>query len=167
MYEQEHYFSLFSLPVRFEIDAAALDKQYLQLQLQYHPDRLVGKPAAERAAAMQQAVRVNDAWHTLKSPLKRALYILSLYDSAPEKADEALLMEAMEQREQLEEASTFHDIETLQMKSKTQINACIDALSEAFEQRDYALAARYVVHLQYLEKFSAEIRLKKLKGLAA
>lgn len=167
MYEQESYFSLFGLSPQFGIDIAALDKQYLALQFQNHPDRLIGKTAEERAASMQATVRINDAWHTLKSPLKRALYILALHNTEPAKPDTALLMEAMEQREKLADASTEQEISVMETAAKTQMESCIAALEEAFSAADHATAAQHASRLQYVEKFLSEIRLKKLKGIAA
>jgi molecular chaperone HscB len=162
----ETYFSLFGLPAQFSVDEAALDKQYLALQLQHHPDRMIGKTPEEKAASMQQSVRINDGWHTLKSPLKRALYMLALRGVEPAKPGEALLTEAMAQREELEKMDTAECIKELDEQARERMAECIEAVAQAFGKGDIVGAAHAITRLQYLEKFEAEIRLKKLKGMA-
>ncbi len=74
----QNHFELFGLPARFGIDAAALEARYHELQREVHPDRFAAAPEAERRVSMQLATRVNEAYQTLKSPLRRAVYILQL-----------------------------------------------------------------------------------------
>ena len=72
------YFALFALPDRFELDESALDTAYRTLQSQVHPDRFAHASDAERRVAMQRATEANEAYRTLRSPLRRAMYLLSL-----------------------------------------------------------------------------------------
>ena len=58
-------------------EPASLDRAYFALQRQWHPDRFVAKPAAERARASTEAAALNDAYRTLKDPLSRAVYLPS------------------------------------------------------------------------------------------
>jgi len=74
----QNHFELFGLPPRFVVDAAALEARYHELQREVHPDRFAAAADAERRVSMQAATRVNEAYRTLKSPLKRAVYILQL-----------------------------------------------------------------------------------------
>src|SRR3954465_10642189 len=76
--ENHNHFELFGLPVRYEIDPAELDAAYRKLQGRVHPDRFVNATDAERRVAMQRATQGNEAYQTLKSPLGRATYLLSL-----------------------------------------------------------------------------------------
>jgi molecular chaperone HscB len=76
-----------------------------------HPDRFAAGSDQERRLSMQASTRVNEAFQTLKDPLSRALYLLSLH---PEPAgavpqDTAFLMEQMELRETLAEAKEAQD----------------------------------------------------------
>ncbi len=74
----ENHFELFGLPARFAVDTAALDARYRELQREVHPDRFAAASRAEQRVSMQLATRVNEAYQTLKSPLRRAVYILQL-----------------------------------------------------------------------------------------
>src|SRR5438309_4656645 len=80
----QNHFELFDLPARFAVDAAALESRYHELQREVHPDRFAAAPDPERRASMQLATRVNEAYQILKSPLRRAVYILQLRGVDPE-----------------------------------------------------------------------------------
>ncbi len=106
---QDH-FELFGLPARFAVDAAALESRYHELQREVHPDRFAAAPDAERRVSMQLATRVNEAYQTLKSPLRRAVYILKLRGVDPEfETNTAMppefLVEQMSWRERIEAGS--------------------------------------------------------------
>ena len=70
------HFSLFELPPGFRLDAALLDRRYLEMQSRVHPDRFASAGEAERRLSLQWATRVNEAYQTLKKPLARAKYLL-------------------------------------------------------------------------------------------
>ena len=106
---QDH-FELFGLPARFAVDAAALEARYRELQREVHPDRFAAAPEIERRASMQLATRVNEAYQTLKSPLRRAVYILQLRGVDPEfetrtSMPPQFLIEQMGWRERIEAGS--------------------------------------------------------------
>ncbi|HEI8867626.1 TPA: co-chaperone HscB [Serratia odorifera] len=101
------YFTLFGLPVRYPVDGSLLASRYQDLQRQFHPDRFASQPERERLMALQQAATINEAYQTLKHPLKRAEYMLSLhgFDLGNEQhtlRDTAFLMEQLELREELD-----------------------------------------------------------------
>jgi molecular chaperone HscB len=104
----KNHFELFGLPVDYRVDAAQLADRYRALQRALHPDRYVVAGDREKRLSMQASIRVNEAFQTLKDPLERARYLLSLYtdDSGGENEtshDMAFLMEQMELREALAE----------------------------------------------------------------
>ena len=74
MFSPPDHFQLFDLPPSFALDMAALDAAYRRVQGQVHPDRFAAGTAAENRVAMQWATQANEAYRTLKSPLKRAAY---------------------------------------------------------------------------------------------
>ena len=74
----QDFFALFNLPRRFALDRSALDTAYRQIQGEVHPDRFAARPDAERRLALQWATQVNEAYQTLRQPLARARYLLSL-----------------------------------------------------------------------------------------
>ena len=82
----QNHFELFGLPARFGVDAATLEARYRELQREVHPDRFAAAPQPERRVSMQLATRVNEAYQTLKSPLRRAVYILRLRGALSEES---------------------------------------------------------------------------------
>lgn len=104
----KNYFDLFGLPVTYRVDMAAVSERYRELQKLVHPDRYANAPEQEQRLALQRATLVNEAFDTLRDPLKRAIYLLQLngVDTNAETAttrDGAFLMQQMELREALAE----------------------------------------------------------------
>ena len=72
------YFSFFSLPRKLALDVVALEKQFYVLSRKLHPDRFASKPVAEQEAALAESSLLNDAYRTLKDPIARTQYLLTL-----------------------------------------------------------------------------------------
>jgi len=114
-----NHFALFGLPPRFELDAAALDAAYRRVQSQVHPDRHASGSDAERRVALQASARVNEAYRTLREPVARAEYLLTLNGLDPrDETDTKLpldfLERQLERREQASQAADEQDARTLQ-----------------------------------------------------
>ena len=108
------YFTLFGLPAQYPIDLQALTVRFQDLQRQYHPDKFASGTQAEQLAAVSHSATINQAWQTLRHPLARAEYLLSLhgFDLASEQhtvRDTAFLMEQLELREELDEIEQAKD----------------------------------------------------------
>lgn len=106
---QEDHFSLFDLPRAYDLDLAALAERYRSLQRATHPDRFAAAEPADRRLAVSRTAALNTAFQTLKDPVRRAAYLLSLKgidtdDETDTVMDPAFLMQQMELREQLEDA---------------------------------------------------------------
>ena len=106
--ETSNYYEIFSLPAGWQIDRTVLDGRYRQLQREFHPDRYAAKGDVEKRLAVQTTSLINQAYETLKSPLKRAQYMLELedIDAGQEShitSDMSFLMKQIEFRENLEE----------------------------------------------------------------
>lgn len=104
----KNHFELFGLPTGYRIDAELLAERYRDLQHALHPDRYAASGDREKRLSMQASTRVNEAFHTLKDPLERARYLLSLHmggagGESDTTRDMAFLMEQMELREALSE----------------------------------------------------------------
>ena len=110
-----NYFELFSLPVSFEVDKAALAARFRELQRAVHPDRFANASDAERRLSMQLATRVNEGFRTLKDPLARARYLLELngveLNDTDTRLDGAFLMQQMELRERMDAVRGADDAE--------------------------------------------------------
>ena len=72
------YFAQFGLPLHLNVDLAALEKAFYAQSRKLHPDRFAAKPAEEQEAALAASSRLNDAYRTLRDPILRTQYLLSL-----------------------------------------------------------------------------------------
>jgi molecular chaperone HscB len=99
------YFEVFGLPRILGIDPAALEKTFHELSRKYHPDYFSTASPSEKTQAVRMTALINDAYRTLRHPVRRVEYLLNLYGlkSDGSKVPQELLMEVFEINEQLEE----------------------------------------------------------------
>jgi molecular chaperone HscB len=164
-FNRDHY-ALFDLPRRFAVDAAELERVYREVQTRVHPDKFAQAHEAERRVAMQWATHANEAYQTLKLPLKRARYLLHLvgHDAQIEEntaMPTEFLVEQMEWREAVAEARAAADageLDHLHHRMRKEISAQYEALHQALDERnDYPRAAELVRQLMFQEKLLHEI----------
>ena len=72
------YFVLFGLPRHLHVDTADLEKRFYSQSRRLHPDRFAARPAAEQADALERSSALNDAYRTLRDPIARTEYLLTL-----------------------------------------------------------------------------------------
>ncbi len=163
---KQDFFHLFNLPHRFQIDGTALEQSYLALQAQVHPDKSAHLSDQEQRLAMQWATRVNEGYQTLRSPLSRARYLLSLHGvDTQEESNTAMptdfLMQQMEWREALEETKKAKNgtvLEKLEQRVQHEMQLLQQQLAaDIDESHDYAAASGIVRKLKFLEKLAEEI----------
>ncbi|GAB6054071.1 co-chaperone HscB [Magnetospira thiophila] len=166
---QADYFTRLGLPISFEIDVAALDREYFALQRLLHPDRFATRTGREKAFSMQQATSLNEAYECLKDSLCRADYLVQLrgVEVMPEGCnlvnDQELLMEAMEMREALAEAETIDDIARVTTRAEGDMQDCLKRLNKAFGALALEEACRLTTRLKYLRKLADEARQRKVQ----
>ncbi|MBZ4422756.1 Fe-S protein assembly co-chaperone HscB [Myxococcus sp. RHSTA-1-4] len=112
------HFDVFGLPRAYDVDVPALEKQYRELSLQLHPDRVAQADARERLKALEGTTALNEAFKTLKDPVRRAFYLLKLHGIDLDREDAGaqkdmpleFLEEVMELREALDTAMEKKDL---------------------------------------------------------
>jgi molecular chaperone HscB len=72
------YFTFFGFPRKLNLDTAALEKEFYALSRRLHPDLFAQANPEERAFSLEQSSLLNDAYRTLKDPIKRTEYLLRL-----------------------------------------------------------------------------------------
>jgi len=108
----DHYFEIFDLPRRLQVDLDELQRRFYALSRRHHPDfhQLAGGEA--RAASLERSALVNRAYRVLRDPFSRVSYLLALEEGRGVDDDGAikphapmdLLEEMLEVQEALEEA---------------------------------------------------------------
>lgn len=162
-------FDTLGVEARFDLDDKALEKRHRDLSKALHPDRYVGRPAAERRLALDKAIAVNAAWRALRDPVKRAETLLARLGVATgelvePKPSPALLMEMMEVREELSEAHREGDRDRIggvadRMRER-EANVLL-RLREGFAAAGESAAASALVplvgELRYVKRFFEEL----------
>ena len=109
------YFSVFGLEQRLNLDLAALEHEFHRLSRRVHPDRFARAGDNERQWSLADTALLNDAYRTLKDPLRRTEYLLKLEGAEigeehsgrdkkdPSRAPADLLEEVFDLNMQLEE----------------------------------------------------------------
>jgi len=156
-------FSLFDLPRRFALDGADLAARRRVLQAEVHPDRFAAGGAAAQRAAMQWAVRVNEAFERLKDPLKRAAYLCEL-GGVPIRAEDntamppEFLIQQMTWREGLDDAATSTAVEAIAADLDIYRRAAYAELARSIDDAgDFDAASRQVRALMFVERFAADV----------
>jgi molecular chaperone HscB len=158
------HFELFGLPPRFAIDLGELERAYKDVQSRVHPDRFAAGTAAERRVAMQWATRANEAYATLRSPGRRAAYLVERA-GVPIEAETntamptAFLMQQMEWREALDEArGDAGELARVRATVESERDELLQALERAIDEtRDYPQAAALVRQLMFIDRFAGEV----------
>ncbi len=72
------YFMFFGFPRKLNIDAATLEREFYELSRKLHPDIYARAESREQRWSLEQSSLLNDAYRTLKDPVKRTEYLLRL-----------------------------------------------------------------------------------------
>jgi molecular chaperone HscB len=109
------YFSVFGLEQKLNLDLSALEHEFHRLSRKVHPDRFARGNDNERQWSLADTALLNDAYRTLKDPLRRTEYLLKLEGAEigeehsgkdrkdPSRAPADLLEEVFDLNMQLEE----------------------------------------------------------------
>jgi molecular chaperone HscB len=153
------YFSFFGLPPKLNIDIAALEKSFYELSRRFHPDLNARAGSQEQQWSMEQSSLLNDAYRTLKDPIKRTQYLLHLEGVVLEEQSKSATEQARatgELKKQivppdlLEEVFELNmQLEELRMNKKTGEDDA-DLIKEIGEQK-LLLEAKLEALLQELE----------------
>jgi molecular chaperone HscB len=72
------YFSVFGLEPKLNLDLSALEHEFHRLSRKLHPDRFARAEENEKQWSLADTALLNDAYRTLKEPLRRTEYLLKL-----------------------------------------------------------------------------------------
>jgi len=162
----QDYFSLFALPRSYSVDEQALDAAYRKLQSEVHPDRFATAGESERRRALQASARVNEAYRSLKDPVERAQYLLSLSGiDALAETDTSLpldfLESQLERREAIADAAEERNsgaLDALQREIRAQARELEASLASELDSESTMSDARTTVRkLKFLSKLVADI----------
>ena len=112
------YFALLGLPRTYAIDEKKLNTSFRAIARGVHPDRFGGEPEEVQTLATRLSAEVNQAFHVLSDPVRRAGYLLELAGGpSPAEMREVpgdFLVDVMMLREEIDQAKTANDNDALQ-----------------------------------------------------
>ena len=169
----KNYFELFSLQENYDLDLDGISAEYKNLQSQYHPDKFSDADDATRLHALQSSSIINDAFNTLKSPLRRAGYLLTINGVDPEENNqnhltEDFLLQQISWRDILDDATQDENLNTIELLKQEVIEEHKNCI---IEFQDFANAFNFVEakpiynKLQFVEKMLDEINCSEEKIL--
>jgi len=165
-------FAIFDLSPSFNVDLKALEKSFLTKARAAHPD-FHAASSDSQTAAVEESSKLNEAYATLKNPIRRAEHLLDSL-GGPTSAEvrdmpPAFLMEVMELREEIEEVRESGGLETdrgraLEAKLKSEVDDVYLGIGSAFaagkkDQDSLTAIRRLINEARYLEGL-----LRDLKG---
>ena len=161
-----NYFKLLGFDESFDICEKSLHQSYMKLQKLVHPDILSHKSQVDKMQGLQLSADVNQAYQTLKNPLKRAEYLLSLNniyvgsEKNAVKAEMPLLMESMELREALASCDEMSKLVDMLEQAKSLQTESEIRFANEFSNNDLLKASQTVIRWRFIEKYIEEIKQK-------
>ncbi|MDR1311523.1 MAG: Fe-S protein assembly co-chaperone HscB [Burkholderiaceae bacterium] len=160
-----NHFALFGLPEQFTLDKAVLEEAYHEIQRVVHPDRFGMAGDAALRSSVQWASRANDAYHVLRDPLKRAIYLceikgVPLDTDAVSAVPPDFVLEQITWREELDVARVEKDTEalsTLSARLWERKRALLQLIGEQLDRKDFLSAVQAIRKMMFLDRFSDEI----------
>lgn len=155
-----NHFEWFGLAPAFVIDEAGLRPRWRELQQTYHPDRAGADPSAQRVA-LQRAAQVNEAYDTLRDPVRRAAYLLALAGHPLDLerstvADTDFLMAQLELREALDEADTPAAAAAVAEEAEDWLQQLMREFAQDYADADWSEARDVVRKMQFMRKLMDE-----------
>ena len=159
-----NFFTLLQLPEAFDIDLETLHQNYQSIQKNIHPDRFATFDDEARLESIKKTAQVNDAYQTLKSPIRRAEYLLQLkginiHDEKYTAVPQDFLMQQMEWREELETYKLNKvALEKLAQDIQKNKNDMMNQLPSFFDDKNHLNdAIRVTRELNFIEKIEQHI----------
>ena len=159
-----NFFTLLQLPEAFVIDLETLHQNYQSIQKNIHPDRFATFDDEAKLESIKKTAQVNDAYQTLKSPIRRAEYLLQLkginiHDEKYTAVPQDFLMQQMEWREELETHKLDKvALEKLAQNIQKNKNDMMNQLPSFFDDKNHLNdAIRVTRELNFIEKIEQHI----------
>jgi len=159
-----NHFEILGFRPEFRVDAEALERAYRELQRSVHPDRFASAGDAPKRLALQASARANEAYRTLRDPVARAEYLVSLrgIDANVEtdtRLPVAFLTRQLERREAAEEAHDARDdaaLAALVDDVRREAAGVGDDVARLLDAGDHAAASR-VREWRFLVKLADDV----------
>jgi len=160
------HFERLGQPRQHALDRDALERAYLERAAAAHPDKVLSDDSSAKRAAMEAAAAINEAYQILRSPVKRAEYLVKLGGRDLDSSDpsvgapqmpQTFLLEMIEHRERVSEAQAQGGLDELRDDVEDQEGQALARAVAALTAEDVQAAARHLVVRRYLQRLLDEI----------
>jgi len=151
------HFARLGLERRIDIDSELLDRQYNSLTKSLSPERFVIRGLGERGHAAKQLEALDEAYHTLREPLRRGRYWLALHEKEIQEAEGVNPMVA-ELRSELEKAAFAQQCDRIAQKAGNAMEQGIVGLMQALRSQNWQLASAILLEVDGLEAILGDVR---------
>lgn len=162
----QNYFELFGLPPEFDLDRAGLHAAQQQLQARFHPDRYVNASERDRRISVQMAAHINQAYETLRDPVKRSRYLLEvngadLPDESATTSDAEFLMEQIALRESIEACrkneNPLQECSRIEATLARRADELAQDFVDCFSRADFDAAAVASRKMQFIQRIQQQL----------
>jgi molecular chaperone HscB len=145
------YFTFFALPSKLNIDVSKLEKDFYELSRKLHPDLSARASSQEQEWSLEQSSLLNDAYRTLRDPIKRTQYLLHLEGVALEEQSKSATEQARatgEMKKQIVPPDLLEEVFELNMeleelRANTKMGEDDPALVGEIQKQKIALEEKY------------------------
>ena len=152
-------FALLGLEPSFD-EPPGLDEKFRALSRKLHPDRFARATPRERRYSLEQTTLLNDAYKTVKDPVRRAEHLLALRGIKVEpRMSPEFLEQTLEDREKLLEAKTSGEpLDPLAAAVREKRDRTLSQVRELVENGgDLAQAAELLARMRYYARYLDEV----------
>ncbi len=174
-------FDVLGLPRTYFLSIPALEGRFRDLSRKLHPDRFAQRSPPERRLSLDWTTALNEAYRTLKDPLRRAAYLLELsgldvrHEAGKGAVPAELLEEVLDLRENLEGAKVAKDLPEVRALAKVvtgraaQVQARLAEALQGFESSGERAwlekAGTALAILKYFNRFQEEVEAIEMTSL--
>jgi len=158
------YFTFFGLSPKLNVDVPRLEKDFYELSRRLHPDLNARAGSMEQEWSLEQSSLLNDAYRTLRDPIKRTQYLLKLEGVELEEQSKTATEQARatgEVKKQIVPPDLLEEVFELNMqleelKSNKKMGDNDASLVAEIEKQKVALEAKHDALLEELKQYWAE-----------
>lgn len=158
------YFTFFGLPPKLNVDVPALEKDFYELSRRLHPDLNARAGSMEQEWSLEQSSLLNDAYRTLRDPIKRTQYLLKLEGVELEEQSKTATEQARatgEIKRQIVPPDLLEEVFELnlqleELKANKKMGEADASLVSEIEKQKIALEAKHDALLEELKRYWAE-----------
>jgi molecular chaperone HscB len=152
--DDRNLFGVLGIKEDYDVDIDLLNSQYLNKQLEYHPDRFIQATAKQKEEVQATSSLINNAYETLKDPLKRAVYLLKLKGFLIDmnKVPQKLVVKALDYHEALDNCESVEEISNLHKEIENKCKVSMNELKQLFVKNLFDQASGIITEINFHKK---------------